>query len=99
MSALPKGTRAGWVLTDLTGEMRRIYERQAVLVRSHEALGEPYAVDSPAQRIGYLGAVAMPLFVGMAVLGWQHRYAPSDVMVAIAGNDSGNRSAVCSQRA
>ena len=97
-NTLPPGTSAGWMLADVTGEMRRILEWQAVLVQSHKALGQPYLVDSPAQRIGYLGAAAIPLFVSMAVTGWKHGYAPSGVMLAMAGNDGGSRAAVCLQK-
>jgi len=50
-----RGETAGWMLTDLTGEMRRLYEWQSVFVRAQRCLGNPYIIESPAQRIGYLG--------------------------------------------
>jgi len=88
------GLTAGWMLTDLTAEMRRLREWQAAFVRVQDALGRPYFIDSPAQRIGYLGAAAMPLFVAMAATAWEHGYAPSPVAMATAGNDGGERAAV-----
>ncbi|WP_437605840.1 hypothetical protein WMF20_32910 [Sorangium sp. So ce834] len=88
------GRTAGWMLTDLTGEVRRLREWQAAFVRMQDVLGRPYVIDSPAQRIGYLGAAAVPLLVAMAATGWEHGYAPSPVAIATAGNDGGERAAV-----
>ena len=88
------GLTAGWLLTDLTFEMRRQYEWQSVWVRSQKVLGNPYLIDCPAQRIGYLGAAAIPLFVAIAATGWSHGYAPSPLALAMAGNDGGDRAAV-----
>jgi len=88
------GRTAGWMLNDLTGEMRRLYEWQSVFVRAQNILGNPYYIDSPAQRIGYLGASAMPLFVAMAATAWRHGYAPSPLALATAGNDGGDRAAL-----
>lgn len=86
--------RAGWLLTDLTFEMRRIQEWQAVMIRARRLLCEPYAVDSPAQRIGYLGAAALPLAVVLAAEAWAGGYAPSPVALAFAGSDTGARGAL-----
>jgi 3-oxoacyl-[acyl-carrier-protein] synthase-1 len=88
------GQTAGWLLTDLTFEMRRQYEWQSVWVRAQRVLGNPYVIEAPAQRIGYLGAAAMPLFVTMAATGWRHGYAPSPTALALTGNDGGDRAAV-----
>ncbi|MDI1443567.1 hypothetical protein [Polyangium sp. 6x1] len=88
------GAKAGWMLTDLTGEMRRLSEWQSAFVRAQDGLESPYFIDSPAQRIGYLGAAAIPLFVVMAATAWEHGYAPSPVAMAIAGSDGGERAAV-----
>ncbi|XXT16017.1 hypothetical protein WME94_37855 [Sorangium sp. So ce429] len=88
------GQTAGWMLTDLTAEMRRLREWQAAFVRVQHVLGRPYVVESPAQRIGYLGAAAMPLLIAMAATAWEHGYAPSPVAIATAGNDGGERAAV-----
>jgi 3-oxoacyl-[acyl-carrier-protein] synthase-1 len=89
-----EGRTAGWMLNDLTSEMRRLYEWQSVFVRTQNILGNPYHIDSPAQRIGYLGAAAMPLFVAMAATAWRHGYAPSPLALATAGNDGGDRAAL-----
>ncbi len=88
------GRTAGWMLNDLTSEMRRLYEWQSVFVRTQNILGNPYHIDSPAQRIGYLGAAALPLFVSMAATAWRHGYAPSPLALATAGNDGGDRAAL-----
>lgn len=88
------GRTAGWMLTDLTSEMRRVQEWQSVFVRSQDVLGRPYWIDSPAARIGYLGAAAIPLFAAMAVTAWRYGYAPSSTVLAVAGNDGGDRAAL-----
>jgi 3-oxoacyl-[acyl-carrier-protein] synthase-1 len=89
-----EGRTAGWLLTDLTYEMRRQYEWQSVWVRAQKVLGNPYIIEAPAQRIGYLGAAAMPLFVAMTATAWAHGYAPSPLALALAGNDGGDRAAL-----
>jgi 3-oxoacyl-[acyl-carrier-protein] synthase-1 len=89
-----EGRAAGWLLTDLTYEMRRQYEWQSVFVRTQKVLGVPYVIEAPAQRIGYLGAAAMPLFVAVAATAWRHGYAPSPLALALAGNDGGDRAAM-----
>lgn len=88
------GQAAGWLLTDLTNEMWRNREWQAAFVRAQDVLGAPYVIESPAQRIGYLGAAALPLFVGMAAVAWEHGYAPAPVALATASSDGGERAAV-----
>lgn len=89
-----EGGAAGWLWTDLTTEMRRLAEWQSVFVRAHRVLSRPYLVDSPAQRIGYLGAAALPLFVASAATAWAHGYGPSPVALGIAGTDAGERAAL-----
>jgi 3-oxoacyl-[acyl-carrier-protein] synthase-1 len=91
---LADGRTVGWTLNDLTSEMRRLYEWQSVFIRTQNILGNPYYIDSPAQRIGYLGAAAIPLFVAMASTAWRHGYAPSPLALATAGNDGGDRAAL-----
>ena len=93
-SGLGSERRAGWLLTDLTFEMRRIQEWQAVMIRARRLLCEPFAVDSPAQRVGYLGAAALPLAVVLAAEAWAGGYAPAPVALAFAGSDSGARGAL-----
>ena len=91
---LAEGQTVGWILSDLTFEMWRQLEWQSVLMRVQEVLGNPYYADAPAQRIGYLGAAAVPLFVAVAATGWQYGYAPAPLMVAMAGSDLGARTAL-----
>ncbi len=88
------GRKAGWFLTDLTTEMRRLYEWESVFTRSQRALDAPYVIESPAQRIGYLGAAALPLLLTMAATAWEHGYGPSKTALAVAGADGGERAAV-----
>lgn len=86
--------KAGWSIVDTTFEMRRVYEWQAMLVRTRTVWGEPYVVDSPAQRIGHLGAAAMPLGMALAHEGWRRGLAPGERCVVIAGSDGGARGAL-----
>lgn len=88
------GRTAGWMLTDLTGEMRRLQEWQSVFARSQNVVGEPYVIDSPAQRMGYLGAAAMPFFAVLAATAWEYGFAPAQTAILTAGNDSGERAAL-----
>jgi 3-oxoacyl-[acyl-carrier-protein] synthase-1 len=95
MSSLaPTGQTAGWMFTDLTGEMRRMHEWQSAFTRAQNMLGEPFVIDSPAQRMGYLGAAAMPFFVVLASTAWEYGYAPSPITIMTAGNDGGERAAL-----
>jgi len=91
---LPEGMTAGWAVTDLTFEMRRVHEWQAMLTRTREVWSDPYAVDSPAQRIGQLGAAAMPLGITLVAQGWRCRSAPAPIAVVYAGSEGGARGAV-----
>jgi len=88
---------AGWYLTDLTGEMWRLHEWEAVFVRTQKLLVKPYRIEAPAQRLGYLGAAAMPLFMAMAATAWQYGYAPSPTALATATADRGGRMALVLQ--
>jgi 3-oxoacyl-[acyl-carrier-protein] synthase-1 len=88
------GVKVGWSITDMTFEMRRVHEWQSMLIRTRRAWGEPYVVDSPAQRIGNLGASFMPFAFAMAHEGWRRGIAPDDRCVVTAGSDSGHRGAV-----
>ena len=85
---------AGWALTDLSFELRRISEWQAMVVRTHKIWGEPHLLDNPAQRLGYLGAAALPLHLALAQTAWRHGYAPSPIAVAYAGSDAGDRGVI-----
>ena len=86
--------RAGWLLTDLTFETFRHFELQAATVRTQRHFCEPQQVDSPAQRMGHLGAAAMPLHLTLAVEAFRRGYAPHPHCVSIAGSDGGERAAM-----
>jgi 3-oxoacyl-[acyl-carrier-protein] synthase-1 len=87
------GMTAGWSITDLTFEMRKVAEWQAMVVRTRKLWSEPYVVDSPCQRIGELGAVAMPLGMVLCAMGWHHGSAPAPIAMVHAGSDGGERGA------
>lgn len=86
--------QAGWMLTDSTFEMRRIYEWQSVVTRTREVWGEPYTVETPAQRMGLLAAAALPLLMVQAAEGFSRNFAPHPVAVLLTGSDGGERTAM-----
>jgi len=88
------GLRAGWAISDHTFEARRVLEWQAAVIRTHTLWGEPHHVEAPAQRIGNLGAAALPFAMALAAEGWRRGYAPSGIVMALAGSDAGERGAV-----
>jgi 3-oxoacyl-[acyl-carrier-protein] synthase-1 len=88
------GARAGWMLTDLTFEMWRVLEWQAMITRTREVWTEPYAVESPGQRVGAIGAAALPLLASFVAEGFRRGFAPSPIAIAFAGSDGGERSAL-----
>lgn len=88
------GMKTGWSITDMTFEMWRVHEWQAMLIRTRKAWGEPYVVDSPAQRIGNLGAAVMPFAMAMVHEGKRRGVAPDERCLAIAGSETGARGAV-----
>lgn len=85
---------AGWILGDLTFEMWRLSEWQAAITRTRTSWGEPYTADNPAQRLGHLGAAALPLLIAYATEGFRRGFAPSPTAVAFAGSDAGERAAL-----
>ncbi len=85
---------AGWAITDLTFEQRRVFEWQSMLIRTRKVWSDPYAVDSPAQRLGQLGAAAVPLGMAMAAVGWQSGSGPAPIAIVYAGSEAGERGAV-----
>lgn len=93
------GQRAGWMLTDLTFEMWRIQEWQAMITRTRDVWADPYAVENPAQRMGRLGAAALPFLTAVAAEGWRRGFAPSPIAIAFAGSDAGERGALVLTRA
>jgi 3-oxoacyl-[acyl-carrier-protein] synthase-1 len=89
-----EGLRAAWMLTDLTFETFRHFELQAAITRTQRSFCEPQRVDHPAQRIGHVGAAAMPLHLAPAAEAFLHEFAPHPHAVSIAGSDGGERAAV-----
>lgn len=83
--------RCGWMLTDLSFETMRLYEFQAMSTRTQKLWCEPQYCDAPAQRLGYLGAAAMPLHLVLAAESWRAGFAPHPVAMSFAGSDAGER--------
>jgi 3-oxoacyl-[acyl-carrier-protein] synthase-1 len=91
---LPEADTVGWALSDHTFEMYRLYEWQAMMTRTRKRWGEPCTMDSPAQRMGHLGAAALPLQMVLAAEGWKRGYAPAPLAIIFAGSDAGERGAI-----
>jgi 3-oxoacyl-[acyl-carrier-protein] synthase I len=88
------GLKAGWAICDHTFEVRRVLEWQSAVTRTHKMWCEPHRLDAPAQRMGYLGAAALPFAMIMAAEGFSRGHAPSGVAMAFGGSDMGERGAV-----
>jgi 3-oxoacyl-[acyl-carrier-protein] synthase-1 len=83
--------QCGWLLTDLSFETMRHYELQAMSIRTQKLWCEPQYVDVPAQRLGNLGAAALPLHLVLASEAWRRGWAPHARAMALAGSDNGDR--------
>lgn len=90
--------RTGWLLTDLSFELFRVHEFQTMSSRTQKLWCEPQLCDTPAQRMGYLGAATMPLHLVLAAEAWRRRWAPHPEAVSIAGSDAGERAAIAISR-
>lgn len=88
------GLRVGWMLTDLTFESMRLFELQAMTTRTQACWCEPQQLDAPGQRLGYLGAAAMPLHLVLASEAWRCGWAPHGIAFSLAGSDGGERAAL-----
>ena len=86
--------QCGWVLCDLTFETMGHHELQAMMTRTHKLWCEPQVLEAPAQRLGYLGAAAMPLSMVLAAEAWRAGFAPHERAMCCAGSDDGQRAAV-----
>jgi 3-oxoacyl-[acyl-carrier-protein] synthase-1 len=86
--------RVGHMIVDHGFEVRRLHEWQAMVTRTQTLWGEPSAVDAPAQRLGHLGAAALPLALVLAAEGHRRGHAPSPIALATAATDSGERGAI-----
>ncbi len=89
-----EGAQAGWVLTDLTFETFRHFELQAAMTRNARHFCEPQQVESPAQRMGHLGAAVAPLHLAIAAEAHTRSFAPHRHAVSIAGSDTGERAVI-----
>jgi 3-oxoacyl-[acyl-carrier-protein] synthase-1 len=89
-----EGLRVGWALTDLTFETFRHFELQSAMTRAQRFFCEPQHVDSPAQRMGHLGAAAMPLHLALTAEAFPRGFAPSPRAISLAGSDGGERAVV-----
>lgn len=89
-----EGLAAGWILTDLSFETFRHFELQAAMTRAQRYFCEPQQVECPAQRMGFLGAAALPLALSLAAEAFPRGFAPHPVAVALAGSDGGERAAL-----
>jgi 3-oxoacyl-[acyl-carrier-protein] synthase-1 len=83
--------RAGWVLTDVTAEMHRQLEWQAMFIRGQRFFGPPQWVDAHAHKLGRMGAAALPLQVAIAATAWRHGFGPHPLALSTVGSDSGER--------
>lgn len=88
------GPRVGWMLSDLTFEMRGVHEWQAVATRHQKYLCEPQYADFPAHRLGHLGAAAVPLQLMLVAEAWRHGFGAHSHALLFAGNDAGERVAL-----
>jgi 3-oxoacyl-[acyl-carrier-protein] synthase-1 len=88
------GRRIGWILTDLSFESQRLFELTSVMTRLQPLFCEPQYCDSPAHRLGHMGAAAMPLHLVLAAEAWRRGWAPHTTALSIAGTDTGERAAM-----
>ncbi len=88
------GGPIGWVLTDLTFETYRHLELSAVMTRTQKGFCEPQRFEHPAQRLGHLGAAAMPFGMLLATEGFRRGFAPHPRAMILAGSDAGERGVV-----
>jgi 3-oxoacyl-[acyl-carrier-protein] synthase-1 len=79
------------VLTDVTAEMHRQLEWQAMFIRGQRFFGPPQWVDAHAHKLGRMGAAALPLQVAIAATAWRHGFGPHPLALSTVGSDSGER--------
>jgi 3-oxoacyl-[acyl-carrier-protein] synthase-1 len=93
-SVLPEGLKVGWAIGDHGVEHYRTRELYAALTRTNEIWCPPIAIDAPAQRLGRLGAAALPLALVLAADMFERGYAPTPFGLLLAGSDGGERGAI-----
>lgn len=86
--------KVGWVLSDAAFDPRTLREHGAWLTRRASLFGGTYLLDYPAQRIGALGAAALPF--GLAVVGttWSRGAGPEGAAAVLSQSDAGRRGLV-----
>ena len=52
------------------------------------------SLEEPAQRLGHLGAAAMPLHLALASEAYPRGFAPHSLALSIGGSDGGERAVV-----
>lgn len=90
---LPSEIKIGWLYGDSTFESARVHEAQIALMRTRERFGEPFIVDSPAQRLGFMGAAAPAVMLGLAAAGFRHQLCATPFGLCFGGTSSGERGA------
>ncbi len=86
--------KVGWALGDHGVEHYRTRELYSALVRTHGRWCEPIAIDAPAQRLGHMGAAALPLCLTLAANMVRRGFAPTPFGLLLAGSDGGERGAL-----
>ncbi len=89
----PTQRAIGWLQSDVSFEMFRVYELQTVLTRLQKGLGPPQVLDTPCQRLGHLGASAAAWQVVYACEAFRRGFAPAPEVLCLAGSEGGARTA------
>ncbi len=93
-SILPDELKVGWAIADHGVEHYRVRELYSALTRTHTLWCPPIAVDAPAQRMGQMGAAALPLSLTLACDMYRRDYAPTPCGLLLAGSDGGERGGI-----
>ena len=91
---LPSEMKLGWSLADYSFELHRVHEWQAMMTHTRDLYSPPMAADAPAQRLGHMGAAALPLELVLAAESLARGYAPFTLGLCFAGSYAGERGAV-----
>jgi 3-oxoacyl-[acyl-carrier-protein] synthase-1 len=91
---LPDELKIGWTLADHSFELYRVHEWQAMMTHTRDIYAPPMAADAPAQRLGHMGAAALPLELVLASESLARGYAHFPLGLCFAGSDAGARAAV-----
>lgn len=86
--------RVAWVLSDAAFDPRALREHAAWLTRRASLFGGAYLLDYPAQRIGALGASALPFGLAVIATTWSRGAGPEGAAAVIAESAAGRRSLV-----